>query len=124
MARRPRGGGTSNLPATYIGGTGAADGIFKTENGPQIIANGAQNTANGITIDGISTASTVWGGTTVITPSEDSIADVKVVSNSYDAETGRFMGAQMQVTTKSGTNDVHGSCSSRPTVRGSMCLPI
>lgn len=103
------GGGTSNLPATYIGGTGAADGIFKTENGPQIIANGAQNTANGITIDGISTASTVWGGTTVVTPSEDSIADVKVVSNSYDAETGRFMGAQMQVTTKSGTNTVHGS---------------
>ena len=49
------------------------------------------------------------GGTTVITPSEDSIADVKVVSNSYDAETGRFMGAQMQVTTKSGTNTVHGS---------------
>jgi hypothetical protein len=53
--------------------------------------------------------SAVWGGTSVITPSEDSISDVKIVSNSYDAEVGRFSGGQIQVTSKSGTNDVHGS---------------
>jgi hypothetical protein len=103
------GGGTSNLPGTQIGGGGATDGIFKTENGPQIIANGGQNNANGITVDGISTASAVWGGTSVITPSEDSVGDVKIVSNSYDAESGRFSGAQIQVTSKAGTNDIHGS---------------
>ena len=103
------GGGTNNLPGTQIGGAGATDGIFKTENGPQIVANGGQNNANGVTIDGISTASAVWGGTSVITPSEDSVGDVKIVSNSYDAESGRFSGAQIQVTSKSGTNDVHGS---------------
>ncbi len=103
------GGGTNNLPATQIGGGGATDGIFKTENGPQIVANGGQNNANGISIDGISTASAVWGGTTVITPSEDSVGDVKIVSNSYDAESGRFSGAQIQVTSKAGSNDFHGS---------------
>lgn len=103
------GGGTRNLPGTQIGGGGATDGIFKTENGPQIVANGSQNNANGITIDGISTASAVWGGTTVITPTEDSVDNVKVVANTYDAENGRFSGAQIQVTSKSGTNDVHGS---------------
>lgn len=103
------GGGTNSLPASQIGGPAASDGIFKTENGPQIIANGGQNNANGITIDGISTASAVWGGTTVITPSEDSVGDVKIVSNSYDAESGRFSGAQIQVTSKAGTNDFHGS---------------
>ena len=51
----------------------------------------------------------MWGGTSVITPSEDSVDNLKVVSNSYDAENGRFSGAQIQVTSKSGTNNFHGS---------------
>lgn len=103
------GGGSQNLPGTQIGGSGSTDGIFKTENGPQIVANGGQNNANGITVDGISTSSAVWGGTSVITPSEDSVGDMKIVSNSYDAENGRFSGAQIQVTSKAGSNDFHGS---------------
>ena len=103
------GGGTYNLPATQEGGSGATDAIFKTENGPQVSANGAQTNTNGISVDGISTASAVWGGTTVITPSEDSIQDVKVVANSYDAEDGRFTGTQIEVTSKAGTNELHGS---------------
>ncbi|HEX4020936.1 MAG TPA: carboxypeptidase regulatory-like domain-containing protein [Acidobacteriaceae bacterium] len=103
------GGGSYSLPGSNSDATGATDGIFKTENAPQIIANGGHNEANGISIDGISTVSAVWGGSTVITPSEDSIEDVKIISNSYNAENGRFSAAQIQVTTKSGTNDVHGS---------------
>ena len=104
------GGGSQNLPGTQgPGGTGGNTGIFATENGPQALANGGQYENNGISIDGISTTSAVWGGTTVITPSEDSIESVKVVSNGYDAENGRFSGAQIQVTSKSGTNNFHGS---------------
>ncbi len=83
--------------------------FLQTENGPQAVAAGQQYENNGITIDGISTTSAVWGGTTVVTPSEDSVESVKVVSNSYDAENGRFSGAQVQVTSKSGTNQYHGS---------------
>ena len=91
------------------GGTGGNTGIFATENGPQALAHGGQYENNGISIDGISTTSAVWGGTTVITPSEDSVESVKVVSNGYDAENGRFSGAQIQVTSKSGSNQFHGS---------------
>jgi hypothetical protein len=100
-----------NLPGTQTGGgqSGGADGIFKTENGAQIISNGSQTENNGISIDGISTTSAVWGGATVITPSEDSVDSVKVVSNSYDAESGRFSGAQIQITSKGGSNQFHGS---------------
>jgi len=104
------GGGGHNLPGTQgPGATGGNAGIFQTENGPQAVAAGQQYENNGISIDGISTTSAVWGGTTIVTPSEDSIDNVKVVSHSYDAENGRFSGAQIQVTSKSGTNQVHGS---------------
>jgi hypothetical protein len=105
------GGGTNNNPGNQgPGGSGSgAQGIFQTENGPQIQARGGQYETNGVTVDGISTVSAVWGGTSIITPSEDSVSNVKVVSNSYDAEVGRFSGGQIQVTSKSGTNDVHGS---------------
>jgi len=104
------GGGGQNLPGTQgPGATGGNQGIFQTENGPQALAAGGQYENNSISIDGISTASVVWGGTTIITPSEDSVQNMKIVSNSYDAENGRFSGAQIQVTSKSGTNNVHGS---------------
>ncbi len=104
------GGGGQNLPGTQgPGATGGTGGIFQTENGPQALAIGQQYENNGISVDGISTASAVWGGTTIITPSEDSVESVKVVSNAYDAENARFSGAQIQVTSKSGGNDFHGS---------------
>ncbi|MGC1613047.1 MAG: TonB-dependent receptor [Candidatus Acidiferrum sp.] len=104
------GGGGENLPGTQgPGATGGNQGIFQTENGPQALANGGQYENNSITIDGISTTSAVWGGTTIITPSEDSVESVKVLSNGYDAENGRFSGAQIQVISKSGSNHFHGS---------------
>ena len=51
----------------------------------------------------------MWGGTSVITPSEESVDNVQGRFNGYDAENGRFSGAQIQVTSKCGTNQVHGS---------------
>jgi Carboxypeptidase regulatory-like domain len=104
------GGGTFSLPGTQgPGGPGSNAGIFSTENGPQALANGGQYENNSISVDGISTASVVWGGTSVITPSEESVDNVRVISNQYDAEDGRFSGAQIKLTSKSGSNQVHGS---------------
>src|SRR6266446_7186740 len=103
------GGGTSNLPGTTIGGTGGTDGIFKTENGGQIVANGARTGENNYTIDGVGITSVSWGGTAVITPNEDSIKEVKIVTDNYDAENGRFRGAQVQIISQNGTNQYHGS---------------
>jgi Carboxypeptidase regulatory-like domain/TonB dependent receptor len=110
-ASQGSGGGSLELPGNQgPGGSGSGSaGIFQTENGPQIQTRGGQYETNGITVDGISTVSAVWGGTSVITPSEDSVGDMKIVSNSYDASVGRFSGGQIQVTTKSGTNALHGS---------------
>jgi hypothetical protein len=104
-------GGQFNLPGTQSGPapSGGSVGIFATENLTQGYSAGNQAQNNGVSIDGISTTSAVWGGATVITPSEDSVETAKIVTNSYDAEDGRFTGAQVQITSKSGTNDFHGS---------------
>jgi hypothetical protein len=106
---RSAGGGTQNLPATTIGGTGASTGIFATENGGQIAANGARTGENNYQIDGVGVTSVSWGGTSVITPNEDSIKEIKIVTNNYDAEFGRYRGAQVQIISQNGSNDLHGS---------------
>ncbi len=103
------GGGVYNQPGNQGPGGSGNGGSSPTENGPQANANGQQYGTNGISIDGISTVSAVWGGTTIITPTEDSIDNVRIVTNDYDAENGRFSGAQTMVTSKSGTNQLHGS---------------
>jgi len=105
------GGGTYKDPGNETNSPASSgdQGIFATENGVQVHAGGGQALSNGITIDGISTESAVWGGSTVITPSEDSVESFKIISNSYDAENGRFTGAQVQIISKGGTNQYHGS---------------
>lgn len=104
------GGNAKNMPGEDHGGPAATDGgIFETENNPQVIGNGSQVSANNILIDGISTSSANWGGASVITPSEESVEYMKVTSNAYDAEFGRFSGNAIQVTSKSGGNSIHGS---------------
>jgi len=110
------GGGGFQAPGTQTGASSGGGGnlghsssIFATENGASANANGGQFETNGYSIDGISTVSAVWGGSTVITPSEDAVSNVKIVTNAYDAENGRFSGALTEITSKSGTNNLHGS---------------
>src|SRR5882757_1141234 len=103
------GGGTSNLPGTTIGGTGSTEGVFKIENGGQITAGGARTGENNYQIDGVGTTSVTWGGTSVITPNEDSVKEVKILTDNYDAENGRYRGAQVQIISQNGTNQYHGS---------------
>ncbi len=79
------------------------------ENGGQIVANGARTGENNYQIDGVGVTSVSWGGTTVITPNEDAIKEVKVITNNYDAENGRYRGAQVQIISQNGTNDLRGS---------------
>lgn len=103
------GGGTASMPGSNSGGTGATDGVFKTENQPQTSGNGGRTNSNGISLDGVAITSVTWGGAAVITPSEDSIKEVKVDANPYDAEFGRVSGAQIQVISQNGTNQYHGT---------------
>jgi hypothetical protein len=99
-------GGANSIPGTNIS---SGSGIFAVENGVQMTANGSRQNANNFQIDGVPVNSTVWGGAPVVTPSEETVKEVKVIANNYSAENGRGSGAQVEVVSQSGTNDVHGS---------------
>jgi hypothetical protein len=48
-------------------------------------------------------------GASNLTLGANEIADVAIVNNGYDAQYGRYPGAQINYTTKSGTNQIHGN---------------
>jgi hypothetical protein len=106
---RNAGGDTNGLPSSEQAGSGSSDGIFKTENQGQVTAAGSRVNDNNYTIDGVGVTSVSWGGASVITPNEDSVKEVKIISNNYDAEYGRYAGGQVQVISANGTNEFHGS---------------
>ena len=45
----------------------------------------------------------------MVNPAIDSLQEIKITTNSYDAEFGQVAGAVFQASTKSGTNAYHGS---------------
>lgn len=45
----------------------------------------------------------------LIIPNLDSIQEFRLITNSFDAEYGRFSGSVVNVITKSGTNQFHGT---------------
>lgn len=107
-AARGGAGGAVNLPNT-AGPGGSNRSIFQTENQPQISANGQRITSNNFQIDGTSVNSLTNGGAAVITPNQESVKEVRIISNVYSAEYGRNSGAQILTVSQNGTNDYHGS---------------
>ena len=100
-------GGAVFLP-NGAGPGGSNSGAFQTENGVQISANGQRQADNNFMIDGVSVNSLSHGGNAVVTPNEEAVGQISLVSTSYDAADGRNTGAQVKVVTKSGSNIMHG----------------
>ncbi len=78
------------------------------QGGIQVDANGQFFTANGFLLDGTENQSAILG-IAVVNPDVDSLQDFKISTSNYDAEFGSVSGALIQATTKSGTNQFHGS---------------
>jgi hypothetical protein len=79
-----------------------------TLNPGTISVNGQREYANFFRVNGSSTEEDVNAGTSVI-PNLDSIAEFRIITSSFDAEYGEFSGCQINVITKSGTNQFHGN---------------
>ena len=68
--------------------------------------NGLSDQLMGMSYDGVSSKDTGFGAANYVTPSLDSIAEVKVQTSNYQAEYGRAGGANIIVVTKSGSSRV------------------
>ena len=78
------------------------------QGGIQIHNNGQEFGSTNFTIDGMDNNDPVLG-IIVINPSVDSVREMKQTTGNFDAEFAQAGGAVIQVDTKSGTNDLHGS---------------
>jgi hypothetical protein len=71
-------------------------------------ANGARSSSNNTLIDGVDSRNLTFGGFAV-QPSPDAVQEFKIQTNIYDAAFGKTAGSTINLVTKSGTNEFHGS---------------
>src|SRR5262252_3615014 len=74
----------------------------------QISFGGMRSFSNEITVDGADFVNSA-SGIQRSTPPQESVQEFRVVNNSFGAEYGRAVGGIVNIVTKSGTNDLHGS---------------
>ena len=103
------GGAIDNLALLTPGVVTPGDAAFS--NGVGISANGNRGRSNNFQIDGQDNNDNSVAGPTLSITNTDAIGDYQVTTNNPSAEFGRNSGAQINVTTKSGTNNLHGTLS-------------
>lgn len=73
-----------------------------------VSANGQPESANNQLVDGMDNNGR-WNSSVELRPSVEAIEEVRTDVNTYTAEVGRTAGAAINIITKSGTNNLHGS---------------
>jgi hypothetical protein len=96
--------GANNSTQGFAGGNGPDD--RRTTSTVQV--NGQYPWANNYEIDGMNNTER-FVGTTIVKPSIEAIQELQVQTNLYTAEVGRTAGGVINVITKSGGNELHGS---------------
>jgi outer membrane receptor protein involved in Fe transport len=82
--------------------------IYGSDNAGAVSVNGGRGRANNFSVNG-GDANDLFVNLPTVQPSPDSIQEFRVLTNTFDAEYGRNSGSVINVVTKSGTNELHGS---------------
>jgi len=102
----------SGLPAGGAVGSGSNNNdSFEQEQGYQINAAGQRQESNEYDVDGAGLNSASRDGVVNLSPESDFIQAVRISGATFDASKGRYSGAWVQVFTKPGTNEYHGTAS-------------
>ena len=93
--------------ATTVNPAGFTNGL-RTTGGGRPYVNGNREEANNFLLDGVDNNNQ---NSNMVTyqPNVDAIQEFKVITNNASAEFGNFQGGVINVTIKSGTNQLHGS---------------
>ncbi len=73
-----------------------------------VMVNGGQFSDNAHILDGVDNTEVIQGYSLLVVP-QDSVSEVKLTTSNYDAEYGHVSGGVWQLSTKSGSNQLHGS---------------
>lgn len=84
------------------------DEFYGSDRPGVVTVNGGRGRSNNYSVNG-GEANDLFANLPAVEPSPDSIEEFRVITNSFDAEYGRNSGAVVNVVTKSGTNNFHGS---------------
>jgi Carboxypeptidase regulatory-like domain len=102
----------SGLPSGGALGSGSANNdSFEQEAGYQINAAGQRQENNEYDVDGSGLNSASRDGVVNLSPEPDFIQAIRISGATFDAAKGRYSGAYVQVFTKPGTNELHGTLS-------------
>jgi hypothetical protein len=94
-------------PGVAVGRT-SLQSTFTEPEVTRISFGGMRDLSNAVTVDGADYINEGTGSQRA-TPSQEAVSEFRVVNNSFGAEYGRALGGIVNVVTKSGTNDLHGS---------------
>lgn len=99
--------------ALLVPGASTQDGFSSSTKGvlggSDIVFSGGQRTGNVFTVDGALNNDFGSQRTILAYPTIDSISEVRILTNAYGPEYGQSGGGQVNIITKSGTNNFHGS---------------
>src|SRR5262249_46692002 len=84
------------------------DSVYGSDRAGVVSVNGGRGRDNNFTVNG-GDGNDQFANLPAIQPSPDSIAEFRVLTNTFDAEYGRNSGAVVNVVTKSGSNEIHGN---------------
>jgi len=82
--------------------------VYGSDSAGAVSVNGGRGRSNNFSVNG-GDANDLFANLPTVQPSPDSIQEFRVLTNTFDAEYGRNSGSVVNVVTKSGTNDLHGS---------------
>jgi hypothetical protein len=91
-----------------VQGVGGSDLFYGSNTAGAVSVNGGRGRSNNFNVNG-GDSNDLFVNAPAVQPTPDSIAEFRVLSNTFDAEYGRNSGAVINVVTKSGTNAWHGS---------------
>jgi hypothetical protein len=97
--------------APGVSGLGTTTDNFNTEAANDVSANGRGANGNLYVIDGLDITSSVRPGVTNLTPNPDSIAEASIQTNTFNVDYGRASSIETNITTKAGTDQLHGFAS-------------
>ena len=90
--------------------TGPPDN-FNTEVAIEASGNGRNSSGNLYTLDGLNMTSNIIQGRPNVTPNVESVEEVAIQTNTFSVEQTNASSVQVAITTKSGSNEFHGTAS-------------